>query len=144
MKNVVDCNVNFPNINFTEYSQWGSTAYNGTEQPGWSLKEDLSYIRGSHTMKFGFSFHSQNANGFGQQDISGRADFSFLGTSIPANTSFPAAGGSSFASLLLGDAHFGRTETIRVVNQHYPYYGFYAQDDWRLTRKLTLNFRSSV
>jgi hypothetical protein len=141
MKNVVDCNVNFPHIQFpsSEYSAWNSTAFNGTEQPSWSLKEDLSYIRGSHTMKFGFSFHSQNADGFGQQDISGRADFSFLGTSIPGNTSFPNSGGNAFASLLLGDAHFGRTETIRAVNQHYPYYGFYAQDDWRLTRRLTLN-----
>ncbi|HYO81850.1 MAG TPA: TonB-dependent receptor [Bryobacteraceae bacterium] len=139
MKGVVDCNVNFPSIRFTEFAQWNSTAYNGTEQPGWSVKEDLSWIRGSHTMKFGFSFHDQNANGFGQQDISGRADFSFLSTSIPGSTSFPASGGSSFASFLLGDAFFGRTETVRAVNQNFPYYGFYAQDDWRITRKLTLN-----
>ncbi|HET8549818.1 MAG TPA: TonB-dependent receptor, partial [Bryobacteraceae bacterium] len=139
MKGVVDCNVNFPRVLFTEFSPWGSTAYNGTEQPGWGIKDDLSYIHGSHTMKFGFAFQSQNANGFGQQDISGRADFSYLGTSIPTATSFPASGGSSFASFLLGDAHFGRTETVRFVTQHYPYYGFYAQDDWRISRKLTLN-----
>jgi hypothetical protein len=140
MKGAVDCTVNFPNIGFSEFTSWNSTTFNGTEQPGWGLKEDLSYIRGSHTMKFGIAFQSQNADGFGQQDISGRADFSFLGTSIPANTAFPNSGGSSFASFLLGDANFGRTETIRQVNQHYPYYGFYAQDDWRITRKLTLNY----
>jgi hypothetical protein len=140
MKNVVDCNVNFPNMRFTEFSQWNSAAYNGTEQPGWSIKDDLSYIRGSHTMKFGFVFHDQNADGFGQQDISGRADFSFLSTGVPGSTSFPASGGSSFASFLLGDAILGRTETVRQVNQNYPYYGFYAQDDWRITRKLTLNY----
>jgi hypothetical protein len=140
MKNVVDCNVNFPRVNFTEFSAWNSTAYNGTEQPGWGLKDDLSYIRGSHTMKFGFAFQSQNANGFGQQDISGRTDFSYQSTSVPAATSFLTGGGSSFASFLLGDAFFGRTETVRFVTQHYPYYGFYAQDDWRVTRKLTMNF----
>jgi len=104
------------------------------------LKDDLSYIRGSHTLKFGFQHQNQNANGFGQQDIAGRADFNFLSTSIPANTSFPNSGGSSFASLLLGEAYLGRTETIRAVTQKYPYFGFYAQDDWRITRKLTLNF----
>lgn len=140
IKNVVDCDVNFPTLNFTEFSAWNSATYNGTDQPGWGLKEDLSYIRGSHTMKFGFAFQSQNANGFGQQDISGRADFRFENTGIPGSTSFPASGGSSFASFLLGDAYFGRTETIRTVNQHYPYYGFYAQDDWRMTRKLSVNF----
>jgi len=140
IKNVVDCNVNFPTVNFTEFSTWNSATFNGTDQPSKSFKDDLSWIRGSHTLKFGFNFMSQNANGFGQQDISGRADFSYLSTSIPGNTSFPASGGSSFASLLLGDAFLGRTETVRYVNQHFPYYGFYAQDDWRISRKLTLNY----
>ncbi len=140
IKNSVDCNQNFPSINFTEYSSWGAVSYNGTDQPGWGLKDDLSYIRGSHTLKFGFQHQNQNANGFGQQDIAGRADFSFLSTSVPGQTAFPASGGSSFASFLLGDAFLGRTETIRFVTQKYPYFGFYAQDDWRITRKLILNF----
>jgi len=140
IKNVVDCNQNFPTINFTEFNTWGSASYNGTEQPGWGLKDDLSYIRGSHTFKFGFQFQDQNANGFGQQDIAGRADFNFLSTSVPGATAFPASGGSSFASFLLGDAYLGRTETIRFVNQRYPYFGGYAQDDWRITRKLVVNF----
>ena len=140
IRNVIDCNQNFPTINFTEFSTWGSASYNGTEQPGWGLKDDLSYIRGSHTFKFGYQHQNQNANGFGQQDIAGRADFSFLSTSVPAATAFPASGGSSFASFLLGDAFLGRTETIRAVTQRYPYHGFYAQDDWRISRKLTVNF----
>src|SRR5207253_823742 len=38
-----------------------------------------------------------------------------------------------------GEAYLGRTETIRNVTQRYPYFGFYAQDDWRVTRSLTLN-----
>ena len=140
IKNVVDCNQNFPTINFTEYTSWGQASFNGTEQPGWGLKDDLSYIRGAHTFKFGFQHQNQNANGFGQQDIAGRADFNFLSTSVPGATSFPASGGNAFGSFLLGDAYLGRTETIRFVNQKYPYFGFYAQDDWRVTRKLTVNF----
>ncbi|MBM3738236.1 MAG: TonB-dependent receptor [Acidobacteria bacterium] len=138
--NVVDCNQNFPTINLTDFTSWGAVSYNGTRQPGWGLKNDLSYIRGAHTMKLGFQYQDQNADGFGQQDIAGRADFSYLGTSIPGQTAFPASGGSSFASFLLGDTHLGRTETIRAVTQRYPYFGFYAQNDWRVTRKLTFNF----
>jgi hypothetical protein len=139
IKNAVDCNQNFPVISFTEFTTWGSPSFNGTRQPGWGLKDDLSYIRGSHSLKFGFQHQNQNADGFGQQNIAGAAGFSFLGTSIPGQTSFPASGGSSFASFLLGDAYSGSTETIRAVTQNYPYFGFYAQDDWRLTRKLILN-----
>jgi hypothetical protein len=139
VKNVVDCNQNFPTVAFTEFSTWGAASYNGTNQPGWGLKDDLSYIRGSHTFKFGFQYQDQNANGFGQQNIAGGIDFSFLSTSIPGQTSFPASGGNSFASFLLGEAFAGRTETIRDTAQKFPYYGLYAQDDWRITRKLILN-----
>jgi hypothetical protein len=140
VKNVVDCNQNFPTIAFTEFTQWGAVSYNGTNQPGWGLRNDLSYIKGKHSFKFGFQYQDQNADGFGQQDIAGRADFSFLSTSIPGNTAFPTSGGNSFASFLLGHAFRGRTETIRNVTQRYPYYGFYAQDDFRITRKLMLNY----
>ncbi len=137
MKNVPDCDVNFPNAGFSEFSGWGATSFNGTEQPLWSIKDDLSYIKGSHTFKFGGSFQSQRANGYGQQNIMGQASFSFQGTSIPGATALNS--GSSFASFLLGDAASGATETNRFVAQLYRYYGFYAQDDWRVNRRLTLN-----
>ena len=137
MKNVIDCNDNLLAIEMTEYTTWGATSNNGTEQPGWGLKNDLSYIRGSHTFKMGFQHQNQNADGFGQQDIAGRAGFSYLGTSVPAATANTS--GSAVASFLLGEAFTGRTETIRAVTQKYPYFGFYFQDDWRINRKLVLN-----
>ncbi len=138
MKNVPDCNVNFPVASFSDFSGWGSTSYNGTEQPLWSIKEDLNYNRGAHTFKFGFSFQSQRANGYGQQNIMGTAGFSFQGTSVPGATSLTS--GSSFASFLLGDAASGATETNRFVAQLYRYHGFYFQDDWRVSRRLTVNY----
>jgi hypothetical protein len=137
MKNVPDCDVNFPVASFSEFNTWGTTSYNGTEQPLWSLKEDLSFLHGSHTLKFGGAFQSQRANGYGQQNIMGSAGFSFQGTSVPGATS--PTSGSSFASFLVGDANSGATETNRYVAQLYRYYGFYAQDDWRLSSRLTLN-----
>jgi hypothetical protein len=137
MKNVPDCDINFPTASFGEFNSWGSTSFNGTEQPLWSIKNDLSFIRGSHTLKFGGSFQSQRANGYGQQNIMGAAGFSFLGTSVPAVTAFNS--GAGFASFLLGEANSGNTETNRFVAQLYRYYGFYAQDDWRLSKRLTLN-----
>lgn len=135
--NVIDCDVNFPVLTFSEFTNWGGNARNGTEQPMWAIKDDLSWTHGKHSLKFGFAFQSQRAYGFGEQQIAGGAGFSFLGTSVPGQTSFKS--GSSFASFLLGEADSGGTETIRDVLQLYPYYGFYTQDDWRLTPKLTIN-----
>jgi hypothetical protein len=137
IKNAVDCNVNFPNISFSEFTGWGSTAYNGTEQPMWAMRDDFSYIHGAHSLKFGYDLESQRANGFGQQNISGQATFSFLETAFPGATSFTSGG--SFASFLLGNADSGATETIRYLPQRYVYQGFYAQDDWHVNKKLTVN-----
>jgi outer membrane receptor protein involved in Fe transport len=136
-KGAVDCTRNFPGVEFSDFSPWGGTSDNGTEQPTWSFKDDFSFTSGKHNYKTGMSFQSQRAFGFGQQDIAGRAGFSYLTTSVPGDTS--ATSGNSFASFLLGEATFGRTETDRFVPQIYQYYGFYFQDDWRLSRKLTVN-----
>jgi hypothetical protein len=138
--NSVDCNQNMGAIQFTELSTWGGASYNGTEQPRFTIKDDLTVTSGAHTIKAGFTYDRQQANGFGQQDIGGRARFSFLHTGVPGVTNFANAGGSSFASFLLGYANEGRTETIRYLQQIYPYYGFYAQDDWRVTKKLVINY----
>ena len=85
--NAVDCNVNLGNVSFSEFSSWGGAADNGTEQPRRAFKDDLSYIRGSHALKFGFTYDHQEANGFGQQNIAGQATFSFLETAVPGATS---------------------------------------------------------
>jgi hypothetical protein len=138
IRNAVDCNQNMGIISFSEFSQWGGSSYNGTEQPRFTLKNDVTLIKGSHTIKTGFTYDRQQANGFGQQDLGGRAGFDFKQTGRPGVTSFTS--GSSFASFLLGYAHSGRTETIRYLQQIYPYYGFYVQDDWRVNGNLVFNY----
>lgn len=136
--NAVDCNVNLGIIAFTEFGTWGASANNGTEQPRISVKDDVTISKGSHTIKTGFTFDRQQANGFGQQNIAGRAAFSFLETAVPGVTTLTS--GSSFASFLLGAADTGNTETVRYLQQVYPYYGFYVQDDWRVNNKLVINY----
>ena len=141
MKDVVDCNVNFPNIGFTEFTGWNSTAYNGTEQPGWGMKDDLSYIRGSHTMKFGFSLPGPERRTASASRTSPAARTSAFRAPAfrVARRSRPAAAMPSHRSC--SAMRFSAApKRFALVNQNYPYYGFYAQDDWRITRKLTLNY----
>ena len=83
------------------------------------MKDDFNYMHGSHSLKFGFTYDHQEANGFGQQNIAGLAGFSFLETAVPGATS--ATSGSSFASFLLGNADTGATETVRYLQQVYRY-----------------------
>ena len=107
IKNAVDCNQNMGIITFSEFSTWGASSYNGTKQPRFTVKDDVTFIKGSHTIKTGFTYDRQQANGFGQQDYGGRAGFDFKHTGVPGVTNFATAGGSSFASFLLGYANSG-------------------------------------
>ena len=136
--NVIDCNQNMGIVSFNDLTAWGTSSYNGTKQPRATVKDDVTFIHGSHTIKSGLTYDRQQANGFGQQDIAGRAGFDFKETGLPGVTSFTS--GSAFASFLLGVADSGRTETIRFLQQIYPYYGLYAQDDWRMNDKLVFNY----
>jgi len=44
-------------------------------------QERSSYVHGAHTLKFGYDFESQRANGFGEQNIAGQATFQLSGDS---------------------------------------------------------------
>jgi hypothetical protein len=139
--NTIDCNNNMGIISFNDgLSTWGSSSDNGTEQPRFTLKNDVTLLRGSHTFKTGFTWDQQQANGFGQQNIAGSAGFSFRQTGLPGSTTLATAGGSAFASFLLGHANSGQVDSPRHIAQQYPYYGFYAQDDWRVNSSLVINY----
>ncbi len=86
--NAVDCDQNMGVIEFSEFSTWGASSCNGTEQPRLTIKNDTTFLAGNHTLKGGFLFDRQQANGFGQQDYGGRAGFDFEQTGLPGVTSF--------------------------------------------------------
>jgi len=134
----------FPYVTFSDgYSTWGST--NGTKTVGsqinnvWQLTESLSWVRGKHNLKIGSDARWLETNGadfFGSQ---GNFSFNSLETAVPT-----AAGrnttGSAFASFLLGQVDRGQLNVLAVVpGNRYRYVAGYIQDDWKVTRKLTLN-----
>lgn len=140
LPSVPDCSQNLVNIRFDSngYGGWGGSANNGSENNVISFNNDTTMIRGSHTLKFGGMYQKNYYNGFGRQDVAGRANFSFIGTGRPGDTNFTTAGGNPFASMLLGWATNGGIDTVRYIGQQWPYFAGYFQDDWRLSRKLTL------
>ena len=107
--------------------------------PLFNFNDDLTWIRGRHTLKFGATYQKNYYAGFGEQGISGGVTFDPKETGLPGVTSFAAGGGSSFASFLLGWADTGRTETFRYIGQEYVYWAGYVQDDFHVNSKLTLN-----
>src|SRR5207249_8267672 len=63
-------------------------------------------------------------------------------TFTPLITSLPGVDGTSnaFASLLLGEVNAASIQVSDKIPSRASYWSFYAQDDWRVTRNLTLNY----
>ncbi|HEY3741345.1 MAG TPA: carboxypeptidase-like regulatory domain-containing protein [Bryobacteraceae bacterium] len=141
--NVPDCNQNLVNLfsggTGDNYTTWGGQANNGSENTVYSFNDDFTWVKGPHTIKFGGAFQVNHYNGFGRQCISGCVGFSYTETGKPAVTD-PNQGGNAFASFLLGYADSGQIDTVRFIGQQFPYYAGYIQDDWRVNRKLVVNY----
>jgi hypothetical protein len=94
--------------------------------------DHVSYTRGAHAFKFGGELHRNEVTGaaFGNA----RGSITFLGGgALAASTALEDffAGDPFKASVQVGDP------TRQIHNWAY---GFFAQDDWRLTRNLTINY----
>ncbi len=140
--NVPDCNDNlvqlFNSSTGNPYTAWGGQANNGSENTVYSYNDDYTWIKGSHTLKFGGGLQINHYNGFGRQCEAGCVGFNFTQTGVPLSTD-ANRGGNSFASFLLGYADSGQIDTVRFIGQQFPYYFGFVQDDWKVSKKLVLN-----
>jgi hypothetical protein len=100
---------------------------------------NLTHIRGNHTFHYGAEYWvlQEARGGVGNQ---GQFDFNGNWTRQNNNISGGTGVGSTFASYLLGLPSGGNIP--RNANGFYSqrFMGFFVQDDWRVSRKLTINF----
>jgi hypothetical protein len=131
----------FPYVTFNDgFATWGST--NGTKTVGqqinnvFQLDDAVSWIRGRHSFKFGADARWLETNGADYFGSQGNFAFNTLETGLPGVSS----SGSAFASFLLGDVHQGQLNQLTLVpGIRYRYISGFAQDDWKISRTLTLN-----
>jgi len=140
LKGAWDCNRNLLIAEFSDYNTWVARAYDGSENFAFSFGDDLSVTRGKHTLKFGYLWERIHYNGFGQQTIGGLVRGDRRSTSVPNDNNLNTGGGNGFASFLLGQGFTGGTENDRFVGQQWRSHAWYAQDDFKVTQRLTLNY----
>ena len=92
---------------------------------------------GGHTLKFGADFRVIRNNEI-QTDTSTTFQFGPAFTQGPNPSTASAAAGSAMASFLVGVGS-GSTQIIPAVALQDVYYAAFLQDDWKASRKLTLN-----
>ncbi len=90
--------------------------------------DNVSKVIGTHTLKFGAEFHYDQINVNAIAQFNG--SFLFFGTET----------GSDFADFLLGIPSQYNQSQLQPFYGRNKYAGLYAQDSWRATRSLTLNY----
>lgn len=99
--------------------------------------DNLTIIRGRHSMKTGFNILRQRMNTF-YAGNNGRTGFMTFNGQFTAPTSATTAWGD--ADFFLGlPSNLGRGLTSGTWGHRKTIWGFYYQDDWRVTGTLTLN-----
>lgn len=128
----------FPIFNITAYAAMGREPFRRNNRPSDDMQyqNSVSWFHGKHALKFGGEFRRGYFND--DRDLSSSGQFGFT----PLITGQPgvANSGNAFASFLLGEVNSAGTQRPDVINSRSAYWAFYAQDDYRVTERLTLNY----
>ncbi len=129
----------FPNVSLSGYQNLGSGGLNATPREARTYAVDFTRSLGSHSLSMGFMGITFILNTFN----SAQASFSFSPdfTQGPFPTAATANSGNSVASFLLGTADNNNSAISYSAEAAYSKadYGWYVNDDWKATKKLTLN-----
>lgn len=127
-----------PRINISGMPGIGNSRSNRQWQHVYTAKTSLTRVQGNHTSKTGFEIRVYQGNGLVPGDVGGNFSFSNAFTKRDSVVSAQQSG-LAFAAFLLGVPSSGFVSTNDSVALQNIWWGVHFQDDWRVTRRLTLN-----
>jgi hypothetical protein len=131
-----------PDGAFPEFAAAGFTALGSASQERrqfpieqYQVVNNLSWIRGKHSFKFGAEIRPSMNYEINRPTAAGAFGFSLLGTGQPG----VATSGNGLATMLLGFVTGFSARETELLDRYSWYLAGFAQDDWSITRDLTLN-----
>ncbi|MBI3207449.1 MAG: carboxypeptidase regulatory-like domain-containing protein [Candidatus Solibacter usitatus] len=131
----------FPNVqvgNLTQLGNWES-GDGGTASLTHALSGTFTKLVGNHNIRFGTDFrvYRQNLGRF-QLDTAPQLAFSSIYTRGPLDNSTAPTVGGELTAFLLG-VPAGELDRSASYAQQDKWFGVFLHDDWKITRRMTLN-----
>jgi Carboxypeptidase regulatory-like domain/TonB dependent receptor len=136
----------YPNFGVTGFSSFGNSNVSNPflfRDNVFVTAVNLGWIKGSHSMRFGFEYQHFAINHFQPQTSFGpRGGFNFTGGVTALNGGPSPTLNNAWADFLLGlPQNMGiSTEYINPATVRESSYAFYARDQWQVNRKLTVTY----
>jgi len=127
----------FPNMQISEFTGIGSTGGQMALGNSLAMLPTVTYTKGNHTIHFGIDWRILQASWrYVPGGVTLKSDRTWTQSNYAQGD---PASGNSIASFLLGTASDGNVgiNPVNFYSQHY--YAPFFQDDWKVTRRLTLN-----
>jgi Carboxypeptidase regulatory-like domain/TonB dependent receptor len=121
-----------PPVNITGLQRLGTAPWRPQVQIAqvWQLLDTLSWLKGNHSLKFGFESRHTSDNFLDAQSLQGQ---------ITSSGIYTGNVGLGVADFLLGDVSTASFTTPTIVHNYKQGYSFFAQDTWRVRPNLTIN-----
>jgi hypothetical protein len=128
----------YPSLTLTGYNGTGFGGQADRDYYSWGLNGSLTKLAGSHSFKTGADYRVLGVDALAHGASAG--SFTFNGQFTGSNANNPSATSrNAVADMLLGYPSSGNITLNSRFDQYINYYGFFVQDDWRATDKLTMN-----
>jgi hypothetical protein len=155
---VSQINAGIPNLQPGAPTTWGIPTFTFTPDPYYqigdsndgpfdtsdldkSINDNITWVKGKHSMDFGFQYDRLTYNEYGNQEERGNFVFQNNATAAVSSpgTLVPKTG-SAFADFLLGDI-YASTYAVSVAHANYVANseGFYFDDNYKLLPNVTLS-----